>query len=542
MANSQPFTVACEGGLIKSTNSLGLLRTPGFATKLRNFEVGTEGGYRRISGYTRFGGDSAVNPSGTNKILGLQVYADGLIACSGDGIFFSQDGTSWLQLNRASVSASGDNYTTFTNRSLDARTGQGQCTFSIYEGSSDYGDVLITDGANKPFFFRMEGTGELTTRTFKAQEITVSGTISPSIGTIHDKHFVVAGDSSNKNTIFFSGTNDVTNFSAATAGSITLEDAVVGLKSFRNELFIFGKNSIQKLINISDSNNIAVVPVTDNVGCLDGQSIQEIAGDLIFLAPDGVRTVAGTSRIGDVELSSISKQIQPLIQDIARKINTFTVSSVVIGDRSQYRLFYVNEGSDTVANSRGIIETLSPGSTANPNAGFQWSETLGIQAPSITAGFNADGLEQYFHGDLAGKVFKHDEGNSFDGSNVTAVYQTPDIDYGDLGTLKTLHFMKISFGPEGEVIPILRVRYNYDDVNHPQPADITLDRIPPPSIFGLSTAIFGTAVFGATEKPLVRQQLQGSGHSNMFRFRSDDTRSPYTINGFFIDYVPSGRR
>ena len=542
MANSQPFTVACEGGLIKSTNSLGLLRTPGFATKLRNFEVGTEGGYRRISGYTRFGGDSAVNPSGTNKILGLQVYADGLIACSGDGIFFSQDGTSWLQLNRASVSASGDNYTTFTNRSLDARTSQGQCTFSIYEGSSDYGDVLITDGANKPFFFRMEGTGEITNRTFKAQEITVSGTISPSIGTIHDKHFVVAGDSSNKNTIFFSGTNDVTNFSAATAGSITLEDAVVGLKSFRNELFIFGKNSIQKLINISDSNNIAVVPVTDNVGCLDGQSIQEIAGDLIFLAPDGVRTVAGTSRIGDVELSSISKQIQPLIQDIARKINTFTVSSVVIGDRSQYRLFYVNEGSDTVANSRGIIGTLRPGSTANPNAGFQWSETLGIQAPSITAGFNADGLEQYFHGDLAGKVFKHDEGNSFDGSNVTAVYQTPDIDYGDLGTLKTLHFMKISFGPEGEVIPILRVRYNYDDVNHPQPADITLDRIPPPSIFGLSTAIFGTAVFGATEKPLVRQQLQGSGHSNMFRFRSDDTRSPYTINGFFIDYVPSGRR
>ena len=542
MANSQPYTVACEGGLIKSTNSLGLLKTPGFATTLRNFEVGTEGGYRRISGYTRFGGDSATNPNGTNKILGLQVYADGVVACSGTGIFFSQDGTSWLQINRASVSSSGDNYSTFTGRSISARTGQTQCSFDIYEGSSDYGDLLITDGANKPFRFRMEGTGTLTSRTFQAEEITVTGTVAPKLGTIHDKHFVVAGDSTNKNTIYYSGTNEVNNFSAATAGNITLEDAVVGIKSFRNELFIFGKNSIQKLININDSSNIAVVPVTDNVGCLDGQSIQEIAGDLIFLAPDGFRTVAGTSRIGDIELSSISKQIQPLVQDIARKINTYTISSVVIGDRSQYRLFYVNEGADTVANSRGIIGTLRPGSTANPNAGFQWSETLGIQAPSITAGFNSDGLEQYFHGDLSGKVFKHDEGNSFDGSNVTAVYQTPDIDYGDLGTLKTLHFMKISFGPEGEVIPILRVRYNYDDVNHPQPSDITLDRIPPPSIFGLATATFGTAVFGATEKPLVRQQLQGSGHSNMFRFRSDDTRSPYTINGFFIDYVPSGRR
>ena len=445
MANSQPYTVACEGGLIKSTNSLGLLKTPGFATTLRNFEVGTEGGYRRISGYTRFGGDSATNPNGTNKILGLQVYADGVVACSGTGIFFSQDGTSWLQINRASVSSSGDNYSTFTGRSLQARTGQTQCSFDIYEGSSDYGDLLITDGANKPFRFRMEGTGTLTSRTFQAEEITVTGTVAPKLGTIHDKHFVVAGDSTNKNTIYYSGTNEVNNFSAATAGNITLEDAVVGIKSFRNELFIFGKNSIQKLININDSSNIAVVPVTDNVGCLDGQSIQEIAGDLIFLAPDGFRTVAGTSRIGDIELSSISKQIQPLVQDIARKINTYTISSVVIGDRSQYRLFYVNEGADTVANSRGIIGTLRPGSTANPNAGFQWSETLGIQAPSITAGFNSDGLEQYFHGDLSGKVFKHDEGNSFDGSNVTAVYQTPDIDYGDLGTLKTLHFMKISF-------------------------------------------------------------------------------------------------
>ena len=137
MANSQPYTVACEGGLIKSTNSLGLLKTPGFATTLRNFEVGTEGGYRRISGYTRFGGDSATNPNGTNKILGLQVYADGVVACSGTGIFFSQDGTSWLQINRASVSSSGDNYSTFTGRSISARTGQTQCSFDIYEGSRD---------------------------------------------------------------------------------------------------------------------------------------------------------------------------------------------------------------------------------------------------------------------------------------------------------------------------------------------------------------------------------------------------------------------
>ena len=33
-------------------------------------------------------------------------------------------------------------------------------------------------------------------------------------------------------------------FSAATAGNISLEDAVVGIKSFRNELFIFCRERV----------------------------------------------------------------------------------------------------------------------------------------------------------------------------------------------------------------------------------------------------------------------------------------------------------
>ena len=114
---------------------------------------------------------------------------------------------------------------------------------NVVEGASDFGDVLIVDGANKPFRFRMEGTGVLTSRTFITEEITVSGTVAPKVGTIHDKHFVVAGDASQKNVIFFSGVNEVNNFSAATAGNISLEDAVVGIKSFRNELFIFCRES-----------------------------------------------------------------------------------------------------------------------------------------------------------------------------------------------------------------------------------------------------------------------------------------------------------
>jgi len=148
MAASQPFGISCKGGLNTNLNQLEMLSQPGLATKLTNFEVDPDGGYRRINGYTAFG---STRPNSANPILGLNVYADGVIVCSGDGIFFSVDGNNWLQINRAGAHSNGDNYTTFIGRSLDARTSQKQCSFAIYEGNTDYGQIVICDGGNKPF-------------------------------------------------------------------------------------------------------------------------------------------------------------------------------------------------------------------------------------------------------------------------------------------------------------------------------------------------------------------------------------------------------
>ena len=199
MAASQPYGVSCKGGLNTNLNQLEMLGQPGLATKLVNFEVDADGGYRRINGYTAFGD---TRPNGSNEILGLAVYADGLIACSGDGIFFSQDGEdTWLQINRASVASGGDDHTAFTGRSMDARTNQRQSSFALYEGNTDYGQIIICDGVNKPFYFHMEGTGGLTTRTFFAEEITVDGTTAPTVCAIHDSHLVVSGSPTAKNTI-----------------------------------------------------------------------------------------------------------------------------------------------------------------------------------------------------------------------------------------------------------------------------------------------------------------------------------------------------
>ena len=547
MATSQPFALACEGGLDKSSSSFEMLRRPGAATLLENFEVDIAGGYRRINGYSILGGGSAVNPNSDNDILGLHVYADGVIACSGTNIYFSQDGTSWLQINMGSVAGGGDNYSTFTGRSAVARTSQGLAHFTTYEGDTTYGEVVITDeGAGVlPFYFKMTGTGSaLSSRTFFAKTITVSSTEYPKFCVMHDKHLVVGGAPTTPNTIYYSGTNDIDDFTTSGSGSIKLDDQVVGLRSFRDDLIIFCKNSIWKLENINVSASIAVVPITKNIGCLDGKSIQEIGGDLVFLAPDGIRTLAGTARIGDVELGSVSRAIQPVIKDIADNIESYNVSSIVIRDKAQYRLYYGS--SSTGSSSRGIIGTLK--TTDQGFTNFQWSETIGIDASAaVTSGFSYGGVEKYHHGDYDGRVFNHDIGDNFldsgnTASNIMAKYQTPDLDYGDLGTLKTLKYVKLSITPEGTVDTNLRIRYNFDDLDSAQPSDYSLS-IPKPSLFG--TAVFGATAahkFGAASDPITRQVIEGSGHSNYFRVFSDNQNSPYTVNGLYIDYIPSGRQ
>ncbi len=256
----------------------------------------------------------------------------------------------------------------------------------------------------------------------------------------------------------------------------------------------------------------------------------------MFLSPDGVRTVAGTARIGDVELGSVSRQIQAITSLISRDIDDYNISSCVLRRRSQYRLFY-STAAEQSTESRGIIGTL----TRN---GFEWSETKGIQAASIVSDFNSSGIEKIYHGDNSGYIYNHDVGGAFSANgakfNIDAKYTTPFLDFGDAGTRKTMKYIKLSVSPEGELAPILRTQFDFTDSDVAQPDDIVLAGIPVPPIFG--SAIFGNAIFEGTNDPMTREVIVGSGHTVSFQIRTEDQSPPYSINGLYVNYVPSGRR
>jgi len=278
--------------------------------------------------------------------------------------------------------------------------------------------------------------------------------------------------------------------------------------------------------------------ITKNIGCIDGNTIQEIGGDLIFLAPDGLRTVAGTARIADVEIGSVSRKILPLINELLDNIADYTLSSMVIRERSQYRLFYFQSGQAD-SSQKGIIGTFKFDEQGIP--AFEWSNSKGLVVKTCTSDLNTSNEEVKFSADESGYVYLHDSGNNFNGENISGVFQTPDMDYGDNGLRKSLYAVKANIKPEGVQDDLkLRIRYDFESSDVPQPGVFNVGNLAATSLYG--SAVYGTGTYGAVTLPSKRMLVIGSGFSNSFRFYSNDTNAAYAVNGLVVSWLAGGRR
>jgi len=298
---------------------------------------------------------------------------------------------------------------------------------------------------------------------------------------------------SNSQEVIFSVPFEEDNFTTGSgAGSFKVDSTVVGLKVFRNELIIFCEDRIYKL----------------------------------------------TARIGDVELGSISRQIQSRIDEIGLD----RITSLVIRDKSQYRLFYPVDATGQLS-SKGIIGVLKN----NPNTGaigFEYADMVGIK-PACTDSDFISNVETQLFGGYDGFIYKMETGNTFaTGSTTTtiqAVYRSPDMVMGDPGVRKYMQRVNLNYEGEGTSIDAnLALRYNYDDQNSPQPEKIALPTVGGAGQYG--AAIYGSALYDASGVPLVRQTVEGSGFAVALQIDDQNSADSFSVKGFQLEFTPGGRR
>ena len=501
-----PVAFNCQGGLVLNRSTF--MMQPGEALELQNFEPDIEGGYRRINGFSKY--VSAVVPytsSASEKVLMVATFGDYVLAARGTSIYSATaGGSSWTSRDSGRTSAGKYNFERFN-----------------FDGTDK---IVVVDGTNYPTIFNS---------SLSATDASTSSVQGSKYVVAFKNHMFYAGKSTTKQEIVFSQPFDEDAFSSGSgAGSIKVDDTVTGLKVFRDNLFIFCENRIFK-VSGSSSSDFAVTAVTRDIGCINGDTIQEFAGDLIFLGPDGLRTVAGTARIGDVELGTISSNVQSIFDENLANASEF--ESVVIPDRTQYRIFFTK--STTAQNStKGIACVMK-------KQAFEFSELRGIR-PACTDGFVSAGNVIILHGDYSnGYIYRQESGNTFDGTAINAKYRSPDMTFGDAGIRKHMQRVIINYAPESTIDADLFLRYDYEAKDSARPAAYELDSSDIAAIYGVasygsSSSNFGT--YGGASQPLVRQAVEGSGFAVALRVNDGGETAPYSLKGFQLEYQLGARR
>ena len=504
-----PFTASCAGGL--TLNKDVFTMHPGEALQLSNFEPSVAGGYRRINGTTKF--NTTIVPqvsSSTERINLSAIFNDIVIAARGGTVYSGTTSGSWT----SRATSKGTTY-----------------TYDFDKFNFDGNDkIIIATGSAAAFTLNTSYTEDIINATGGGTAPT-----NPKYVKSFAHHMFYAGMSDATSTVHYSGPYTEDDFDTG-GGTIIVGDVITGLKVFRDELFIFCKTAIFKITGTSTS-NFALAEVAKGIGTIAHHSIQELGGDLIFLAADGIRTIAGTARIGDIELGTVSKQVQDRINDIGYD----NVTSLVIGNKSQYRLFYPKTTGGE-SSSRGIIAVIK----SNPNTqqmGFEYSDIKGLKVSCCDSDLISNS-ETTISGGYDGYIYKQDDGNVWTRSggteSIDSTFRSPDLTMGDPGIRKNMQRINLNWKPEGEVSANMYVKYNYDDGETPQPDVITLETSGSGAIFG--SGQFGTAVYGLGDLPITRKTVEGSGFAVALKITDTSTNNPWTIKGFQMEFTPGGRR
>lgn len=513
MATSwQTFPIELKGGL---RSDLGVLpqglEQPGSATFLQNFEPAKEGGYRRIKGYRKFS-DTVV--TGTGAILGVFVVdSTKVIASRLDGAgnvkYHSSVGSTWTE--EGSVANEPD-----YSRFVEFKFGTNR-------------KVFIVDGVSHPSVYDIDGDSFSTLTTESDLE-------GASNAIVFRQHMFVAVD----NLLYFSEPYDETAWTpGGGAGSINMGQDITGMAVFRNELFVFSATSIQKISGSSVS-DFTLSPVAERMGCIAGDTIQEVGGDIAFLAQDGVRLLSATDRLNDFSLDVLSDRIP-------RSFQTFTdttsphFKSVVVRGKAQYRLFSYQSAAPE-ENSKGLLFTKFSDQGASDIA---WGTLTGFKVYCSDSRYTSAG-EKIVFGNTTGYVYSMESGNSFDGEDIEAIYRSPNIPIEDPKVRKTLYRAALFTDAEGAISLTLNLGYdmpratNYNEVVAPTISlSYTQGEV---FYYGNPASVYGTAVYGAPIDSVFESPLIGSGKTFYFRISDKSKNPPFSIDTIVFDYEPQDRQ
>lgn len=507
----QTFPIEFRGGLISNLSPLQQgSNAVGSATILQNFESSKEGGYSKIKGFEKF---STTAVPGSGPVLALKVISSGRIVVArqnGSNVteYYYGTGTTWTSMGARPLLG-------------------GKAKHVLYNLDGD-DKVIFVDGNNYPATYNTSGN----TLTAITGSTDVLG--AENVAVFKDTAFYAKG-----NSLYFTAPFTVDDFSAANgAGSINVANEITGLAVFRDQLIVFTTDSIKRITGNTAADFLAS-PITDRIGCVNGDTIQEVGGDIMYLAPDGIRLLSATDRIGDFGLDIAS---DPIAKDATKFLgSTPNFCSVLMREKAQYRIFAYVESEQHEA-AKGLIATkfISQGAS-----GISWSETKGIKAYVADSRYSGT-AETVAFANTDGYVYELDTGSSFDALPIEAIYESPYMPLSDPQMRKSFYKMTLYAEPTGSMSLDLNVKYDFGSTTNTgviQPPTQNVESTGTAVfLFGDSSAVFNTAKYGGELDKIYNTNIIGSGKTIAIRIEDNSTNPTFTLDTALLEFRQNDRQ
>ena len=343
--------------------------------------------------------------------------------------------------------------------------------------------------------------------------------------------------------IFFTAPNTVDDFATGNgAGTINVGFDVTGMIGFREQLIIFTTDTIKKLVG-NTSSDFKLEPITDRIGCINPDSIQEFGGDIAYLSPDGIRLLSATDRIGDLALDIASDPIYKDANEFISQTDVFC--SVLVRGKSQYRLFaYIP--TVQAASASGLIATKF---VAQGGSGIAWSRTKGLKV-NVADSTYSGAQETIMFGNDDGFCYRMDSGNSFDGGPIESIYESPFMPITDPQIRKTMYKLTLYAQPTGTMNVDVNFKIDFDAGNDPsviQPPTISVSSSAAGggiSLFGASTSVYGgsSVTYGGVLDQIYKQNLVGSFKTIAMSITDNSTNPTFTLDTAVLEYRQHDRQ
>jgi len=332
----QPLSVAAPGffGLNTQDSPVGL--SVNFAKTADNCVIDKQGRIAARQGHTQV--STSTGDLGSNPIEAIHEH----VAYDGTKTVYSA-GNNLLYTGTTTLTTLGfpDPYQTVTANNWKIVSFNN----SVYFFQRGYAPLKQTNGTGALAILAHGGTGAPQTnevltafgRLWTADNTTDKYTVR--FSGLLDDDFHVAGGSN-------AGILDLT--------KVWASDEIVALAEFNGSLVIFGKRQTVLYKGADSIDTIALVDII-NVGCIARDSVQETAGDLIFLSDQGVMSLGRLIQEKSQPLRDISKNVRSdLMGDVPS--DTTGVKSVYSPENAFYLLSLPAVNKVYVFDLRGALE------------------------------------------------------------------------------------------------------------------------------------------------------------------------------------------